>query len=193
MQQRAPSILDFFGSILERMASVEKPVPDPDNLEPWQYCWNIVFALAIDSYRLDGAHEPASTLKQASEALEPDGSPDAAFREFVVRRRLNRRGFVETVPGEPFQRWADKMDESGRTPQFIREACDIVRPAYPEVVEELQRQILEGRPQDCGEQDAAHGDDFRCVCWFGEVYEFTATQAACVKVLWEHWERARRQ
>lgn len=39
------------------------------------------------------------------------------------------------------------------------------------------------------EQDASHSDDFRCVRWFGQVYEFTPMQAACVKVLWEHWER----
>lgn len=38
-----------------------------------------------------------------------------------------------------------------------------------------------------GEQPT-HGPDFRSVKWFGSVYEFTAQQAACVKVLWEAWE-----
>lgn len=37
--------------------------------------------------------------------------------------------------------------------------------------------------------NTAHGIDFRSVRWFGEAYEFTSTQAACVKVLWEHWEQ----
>jgi HEAT repeat protein len=38
-------------------------------------------------------------------------------------------------------------------------------------------------------QGAAHGDDFRSVNWFGQEYTFTTNQAACVQVLWEHWER----
>jgi hypothetical protein len=42
---------------------------------------------------------------------------------------------------------------------------------------------------DDDDQDVAHSDDFRSVRWFGQVYEFTTTQASCVKVLWEHWER----
>jgi len=38
------------------------------------------------------------------------------------------------------------------------------------------------------ESDAAHSPDFRSVHWFGRDYSFTATQAACVKVLWEAWQ-----
>ena len=34
-----------------------------------------------------------------------------------------------------------------------------------------------------------HSPDFRSVNWFGEVYSFTETQAAVVRVLWEAWER----
>jgi len=37
--------------------------------------------------------------------------------------------------------------------------------------------------------DTSHGDDFRSVKWFGTSYSFTANQAACVRVLWDHWER----
>jgi hypothetical protein len=33
-----------------------------------------------------------------------------------------------------------------------------------------------------------HSSDFRTVDWFGTSYFFTATQAACVKVLWREWE-----
>lgn len=40
-----------------------------------------------------------------------------------------------------------------------------------------------------GDRQAHHGIDFRSVDWFGESYAFTPTQAACVKVLWEHWEQ----
>jgi hypothetical protein len=59
---------------------------------------------------------------------------------------------------------------------------------------DLQSQDTAGESSDVAgggddTQDAAHGDDFRCVRWCGQVYEFTAMQAACVKVLWEHWKR----
>jgi hypothetical protein len=37
--------------------------------------------------------------------------------------------------------------------------------------------------------DASHSPDFRSVHWYGFDYLFTPTQAACVKVLWEAWER----
>jgi len=45
-------------------------------------------------------------------------------------------------------------------------------------------------PEDAGETDtAAHSDDFRSVNWFGTPHGFTPTQAACVKILWKHWEQ----
>jgi hypothetical protein len=34
-----------------------------------------------------------------------------------------------------------------------------------------------------------HSPDFRSVRWFGTDYAFTAYQAACVKILWDAWER----
>ncbi|HPC93325.1 MAG TPA: hypothetical protein PLU87_00150 [Sedimentisphaerales bacterium] len=36
---------------------------------------------------------------------------------------------------------------------------------------------------------ATHSPDFRSVYWYGQTYTFTPSQAACVKVLWESWER----
>ena len=35
---------------------------------------------------------------------------------------------------------------------------------------------------------AAHSIDFHSVDWFGRLYEFSASQAACVAVLWQAWE-----
>ena len=35
----------------------------------------------------------------------------------------------------------------------------------------------------------AHSTDFQSVLWFGEEYKFTPTQAACVRLFWEHWEQ----
>jgi hypothetical protein len=42
---------------------------------------------------------------------------------------------------------------------------------------------------DANNKQATHSIDFRSVNWFGTPYTFSANQAACVKVLWEHWEK----
>jgi hypothetical protein len=36
-----------------------------------------------------------------------------------------------------------------------------------------------------------HSDDFRSVIWCGEEYHFNASQAACVRILWDHYERGK--
>lgn len=36
---------------------------------------------------------------------------------------------------------------------------------------------------------AKAGDDFRSMNWYGTIHEFTPTQAACIRVLWEHWKQ----
>jgi hypothetical protein len=48
----------------------------------------------------------------------------------------------------------------------------------------------EPHPASASPKDGAtHTDDFRSVNWYGTEYVFTPTQAACVRVLWEAWER----
>lgn len=37
--------------------------------------------------------------------------------------------------------------------------------------------------------DRSHSPDFRSVVWFGREFQFTATQAACVEILWGAWEK----
>jgi hypothetical protein len=37
--------------------------------------------------------------------------------------------------------------------------------------------------------EVSHSPDFRSVHWYGTKYVFTPTQAACIRVLWEAWER----
>lgn len=34
----------------------------------------------------------------------------------------------------------------------------------------------------------AHSIDFRSVNWYGQEFEFTTTQAACMRLLWSAWE-----
>ena len=51
----------------------------------------------------------------------------------------------------------------------------------------LHQQALAVDTMAC--QETKHGEDFRSVIWNGTPYEFTALQAACVKILWEHWAK----
>jgi len=44
-----------------------------------------------------------------------------------------------------------------------------------------------GRPTEPA-ADVFHSADFRSARWYGTDYVFTATQAACVRVLWEAWK-----
>ena len=39
------------------------------------------------------------------------------------------------------------------------------------------------------EDDNQHSDDFLSVKWYGQSYTFNKTQAQCIKVLWEEWEK----
>jgi hypothetical protein len=43
--------------------------------------------------------------------------------------------------------------------------------------------------KDQSAQQTRHSPDFRSVHWFGSNYTFTGTQAACVKILWQEWEK----
>lgn len=40
-----------------------------------------------------------------------------------------------------------------------------------------------------GEAECSHSPDFRSIIWFGKSFTFTSNQAACVKILWENYER----
>lgn len=42
-------------------------------------------------------------------------------------------------------------------------------------------------PTPANDERPAHSIDFRSVNWFGAPYTFSEHQAACVKILWEHW------
>jgi hypothetical protein len=93
---------------------------------------------------------------------------------------------------------ADPVDEGGSTfgglpSEFRAGITDIVVAS----AEYLTALILAAVPQPSSPDaiqpaatpGVAHSDDFRSVNWFGATYEFTPNQAACVKVLWEHWKR----
>lgn len=56
---------------------------------------------------------------------------------------------------------------------------------------EAQQSAANGESEQVvGGSTARHSVDFASVNWHGTLYRFTATQAACVRVLWEAWQNA---
>lgn len=74
--------------------------------------------------------------------------------------------------------WPKACDELNRTIRVAHEKLDAIAAASeaPAASEPVSEPV-----------GAKHAMDFRSVSWFGTEYTFTSTQAACVKVLWEHW------
>jgi hypothetical protein len=71
---------------------------------------------------------------------------------------------------------------------------DVLRPTpalklWLESVEEAAQADSSPRAADQALVPCQHSEDFRSVLWFGTNYTFTATQAACVSVLWRAWEQ----
>lgn len=53
----------------------------------------------------------------------------------------------------------------------------------------MQTTDVEVKQPQISTPTAAHSTDFRSVNWYGTIYEFTPTQAACVRELWKNWEQ----
>jgi hypothetical protein len=68
-----------------------------------------------------------------------------------------------------------------REPTFLADLF-AGRAAVDEAIHWCQ-ELEAGRFAEC-----RHGTEFRSVLWFGSAYQFTATQAACVELLWGAWE-----
>lgn len=77
------------------------------------------------------------------------------------------------------------------------DVCDLTADLIREEAANAERRIksedsayeLTAAETSSGKCDVAHSDDFRSVLWFGEQYTFTTIQAACVKILWRHWQQ----
>ena len=85
----------------------------------------------------------------------------------------------------PFERWVTG-DIGRKLEENLRKATSLSRM----LVDDADINPLD---QPAGGDDrtdnTAHAIDFRSVKWYGTEYTFSPTQAACVKILWDHWER----
>lgn len=111
-------------------------------------------------------------------ANEPDTDE---YREAYFRRVYERCGAGDEAEAE--LEMATHYLDWVLAVQFL---TDEHEPLIRECVEAV-RADLGGPPAE--PKSPAHSDDFRSVNWYGTQYTFTSTQAACLKVLWENWER----
>lgn len=77
----------------------------------------------------------------------------------------------------------------------LTELISAAKPRSEESVDQLPDAIAGISNEENGSDalestsEAAHSLDFRSVRWFGTRYDFTSTQAACLKILWNCWEQ----
>jgi hypothetical protein len=113
---------------------------------------------------------------------ELDNSPGFTAAN-VVRLRVKvcreKSCLLEAADGLTLDKVADLLDPSAKTGP-----CGAA--GAPSDQRGAGESGVGGRPN---ENEAAHSPDFRSVYWFGAEYTFTTAQAACVKVLWENWQR----
>jgi hypothetical protein len=114
---------------------------------------------------------------------------NAGFSGEHVEARLN--ALMQSV--ELASYWEGKCQ--GAPDDF--EACHHFQTLFDQVREDLQplrtwavaADALMSSQNTKPVADAAHSPDFRSVNWFGTEYSFTANQAACVKALWDAWDK----
>jgi hypothetical protein len=156
--------------------------------------------------------------KRASAILCPDGDY-VFFPLYMAAALAKANTWLDEHPEPPeheaFRRWRDELwavsTEADRQhfwgshlatlcfaathpqhPQF--DLYDYLHLAFKDrvrvarAIQEAAKDLVPavGRPPS---RLAHHSLDFRSVHWFGQDHTFTASQAACVKVLWEAWEQ----
>lgn len=76
------------------------------------------------------------------------------------------------------------FDSDSEVEEKLRSCLDAAETSKSEYVEQRVAKVSTSSDTD---REAKHSPDFRSVNWFGTEYHFTATQAACVSVLWDAW------
>ena len=121
---------------------------------------------------------------------EPFPTPFAVAVSYLVRwidvpgineekLRVHLAGLYWGGPTErdPLVAELERLDEES----FAYKLAEIIKEQCPIGAARIKKH------PDC--DSVSHSPDFRSVRWFGQSYSFTPNQAACVKMLWEAWER----
>lgn len=89
-------------------------------------------------------------------------------------------------PSDNAIRWLDHHGIVAGRPEGVSKSDDV--PTAERKLSDLLKFVSELAQSATPDESPTHSPDFRSVNWFGTPHEFTAQQAACVKVLWEAWE-----
>src|SRR5262249_42828715 len=130
--------------------------------------------------RTDSVLQLADSLRELEHRVRNESlkwtvqHPDLS-RELLIRDLEASRQEIAAWVGERLQ----------REPEIITGEAEQDTSATP-VVPTQGPQAVKAEQDSSPKADVrTHGPDFRSVDWYGTPYTFTATQAACVKVLWE--------
>jgi hypothetical protein len=114
--------------------------------------------------------------------------PQRRHLEHAVRTLLGDPGgnlTAESVDGLVSWLVAERsLSEATACGLALSRAADLLRPATAGGTPTTHAGATPAEPPP----PARHSEDFRFVHWFGSDHLFTASQSACVKVLWRNWE-----
>jgi hypothetical protein len=146
------------------------------NLCAWQFLVDVQMRLIRPNVHPNAPWE-TSWAKMRQTIRE--WTPEPTFAEFLAELKANLdrlQGEMEPVPGLE----TALMEEGQRAEDMPKKRSEV-----PPVIGTTPKKESKDDP----ELTACHGLDYRSVNWFGADHPFTANQAACVKVLWEAWEK----
>ena len=105
---------------------------------------------------------------------------------FLVWRMLG--GWSEA--SDTAHAWLEEMNDLGFPARPSRRSQQVLKRHLIDLRHWVREQIAGTAPGDERNPlpDVGHSKDFRSCRWYRQTYSFTANQAACVKVLWQHWE-----
>jgi hypothetical protein len=121
---------------------------------------------------------------------------DAGYAPETVERRLHRslkaadeltkweKGLLPIRPDSDDRaeaQFVELAEHVERALEPVENMAAAVRPAVPATKEK--------KAKSKSAEPCRHAPDYRSVRWYGRSYSFTANQAACIKVLWEAWEK----
>ena len=142
-------------------------------------------AMALLLRALNQFPEPARVLSRprGGRNVDVEDGPDILEHNgqwFVDGLNVDGSDLLERVSQfrEEFERIGARLAAESSAP-------DVHQPDAP--ADDRQSDVLETAQPEPGQADykgPTHSPDFASVNWFGTLYEFTKTQAACVKVLW---------
>ncbi len=119
------------------------------------------------------SEEGLALIERWKETLAIDGFSD---EDTVEELFDDAAAFAEHLRKHNLQTDLDKLANRIRAHGLMQPKTEVDRV--------LQVVYADGESKPC-----MHSDDYSSVTWYGQDYQFGATQALCVKLLWAEWEK----